>query len=309
MPHCRDHEIEQLAGLHERPVVKAEPSVGTLVPTKQAVYIAGPMRGIPYYNFPAFDAAADELRGVGYIVLSPADLDREGGFDAMDCPPDTDWDAIPDGFDFEACVARDIEGVKCADAIYLLPGWERSTGARAEKMIAKWLGRAVFFADGARKEADDTVLDEAKGHVYGDRGADYGHPADDHGKVAGAMTALLKDKLRPGVELTALDVELFMVLIKMSRLTHKYKRDSVVDIAGYAATMEMSEQRRREAEDALIQSEGEWAVFAAAEGARESCDPPDSGCRMTFSDGLGGSYPCHWDAASQRYVPDYDPRR
>ena len=243
MPQCQDHEIEQLAALHERPVVKAEPSVGTSVPTKQAVYIAGPMRGIPYYNFPAFDAAADALRCAGYTVVSPADLDRAGGFDAKDCPPDTDWGAIPAGFDFEACVRRDIEGVKQADAIYLLPGWERSEGARAEKVIAEWLGRDVLFAPCARQAPEPTILDEAKALVYGDRGADYGHPADDHGKVAGAMTALLKDKLRPGVELTALDVELVMIVVKLSRLAHKYKRDTVVDIAGYAATMEMTEAR------------------------------------------------------------------
>jgi len=33
MPQCQDHEIEQLAALHERPVVKAEPSGGTSVPS------------------------------------------------------------------------------------------------------------------------------------------------------------------------------------------------------------------------------------------------------------------------------------
>ena len=111
---------------------------------------------------------------------------------------------------------------------------------------------------------DDTILDEAKALVYGDRGAEYGHPADDHGRVAGAVSALLGEKLR--VPLTAHDIELVLIVVKLSRLAHKYKRDTVVDIAGYAATMEMSEQRRREADDALLQSEGEWAGFAAAEG-------------------------------------------
>ena len=269
MPQCQDHEIEQLAALHERPVVRAEPSGGTSVPTKQAVYIAGPMRGIPYYNFPAFDAAADALRCAGYTVVSPADLDREAGFDAMDCPPDTDWGAIPDGFNFHACVRRDIDGVVRSDALYLLPGWERSEGARAEKVIAEWLGRDVLFAPCARQAPEPTILDEAKGHVYGDRGADYGHPADDHGKVAGAISALLADKLR--VPLTALDVELVMIVVKLSRLAHKYKRDSVVDIAGYAATMEMSEERTP---DPCARC--------------EPCDPPDSEVVTTFHNGWAG---------------------
>ena len=44
------------------------------------IYVAGPMRGFPLYNFPAFDAAAAELRRHGHTVISPADHDREMGF-------------------------------------------------------------------------------------------------------------------------------------------------------------------------------------------------------------------------------------
>ena len=35
------------------------------------VYLAGPMRGLPRYNFDAFDRAAKYLREDGYAVFSP----------------------------------------------------------------------------------------------------------------------------------------------------------------------------------------------------------------------------------------------
>lgn len=111
------------------------------------IYIAGKMRGIKYYNFPAFDQAKMKLIKAGHKVISPADLDRAHGFDAMTIqwPSDYDWNTIPKGFDFMCCVDRDIEAVKSCDAIYLLEGWETSSGARAEKALAEWLGKKILF--------------------------------------------------------------------------------------------------------------------------------------------------------------------
>ena len=44
---------------------------------KKRLYVAGPMRGIKDFNFPAFDEAATFLRNAGYEVCNPADRDRE----------------------------------------------------------------------------------------------------------------------------------------------------------------------------------------------------------------------------------------
>ena len=52
------------------------------------VYIAGPMRGRKLFNFPAFDAAKKEIGDMGCIALSPADLDREAGFNPESLPED-----------------------------------------------------------------------------------------------------------------------------------------------------------------------------------------------------------------------------
>jgi len=154
---------------------------------------------------------------------------------------------------------------------------------------------------------DDTILDEAKAHVYGDRQAEYGHPADDHGRVTGAVSALLGEKLR--VPLTAHDIELVLIVVKLSRFVNGYKRDTVVDIAGYAATMELTNARTPDPREAEHPTWIPTDPQPGADTACEPCDPPDSEVRMTFYDGLGGRYPCCWDAASRRYVPDNDPRR
>ncbi len=40
------------------------------------LYLAGPMRGIPGFNFPKFDEVAATLRFIGHTVFSPAEHDR-----------------------------------------------------------------------------------------------------------------------------------------------------------------------------------------------------------------------------------------
>jgi hypothetical protein len=95
-------------------------------------YLAGPMRGVNLYNFPAFDAAAENLRARGYIVTNPSEHDRELGFD----PSSTLVD-----FDLEAAFQWDFESLLACDGIALLEGWEDSIGARAEQAVAVLTGK------------------------------------------------------------------------------------------------------------------------------------------------------------------------
>lgn len=100
------------------------------------IYVAGPMRGKPLYNFPAFDKAANQLRSEGWFVVNPADLDRERGFKETDATPS--WNFL------RAAIMLDLGEISTCDAIAVLPGWEESEGATVEVALAKFLGLQVI---------------------------------------------------------------------------------------------------------------------------------------------------------------------
>lgn len=85
------------------------------------IYIAGPMTGLPEYNFPAFNAKADELRAAGWHVENPADH------------------GLVEGAKWDDYMRWDLARVATCGAIYLLPGWTDSKGATLEEQVAKVL--------------------------------------------------------------------------------------------------------------------------------------------------------------------------
>ncbi|MGK2829220.1 DUF4406 domain-containing protein [Ralstonia pseudosolanacearum] len=93
------------------------------------IYIAGPMTGIQDLNFPAFHEAARALRAEGHDVVNPAEINSD---------PAAGW---------LTCMRADIRELMTCDAIYLLPGWENSRGARLEAHIAERLGFWMVFAE------------------------------------------------------------------------------------------------------------------------------------------------------------------
>ena len=98
------------------------------------IYIAGPMTGLPKFNFPAFFAAAEKYKRRGYIVHNPADKDGEQdlkGFATGDAKA-----AVAGGFNFKEAYLWDIDKVINSDAIYMLRGWENSPGAVGEHAVA-----------------------------------------------------------------------------------------------------------------------------------------------------------------------------
>ena len=102
--------------------------------TIKRVYLAGPMRGIPEFNFPAFRHAAKMLRDEGYEVFSPAEKGEEV---LLEGNP-----GLQESLDFRRKVfLLDTEYIcRHADAVFLLDGWEKSSGARAEKALAEAIG-------------------------------------------------------------------------------------------------------------------------------------------------------------------------
>lgn len=111
------------------------------------IYLAGPMRGIPNFNFPAFDKAAKALREEGHHVFSPADHDRNKNGDRIEDNPTGDEKLAEAtvGFSLRHALAADLAYICLeADAIALLPGWRNSKGATAEHATAVALGHTVI---------------------------------------------------------------------------------------------------------------------------------------------------------------------
>lgn len=95
----------------------------------QRIYISGPMSGLPELNFPAFHDAAEKLRGKGFDAVNPAELNAE---------LDADWHYY---------MRNDIKALCDCDALALLPGWEKSSGAQLELHIAHRLGLDVHMIE------------------------------------------------------------------------------------------------------------------------------------------------------------------
>lgn len=204
-------------------------------PTNGRIYIAGPMSGYPDYNFATFNEAAKRLRAAGYEVVNPAEMD--GGDTSQS------WGYY---------LKRDLPQLLSCDAVALLPGWERSRGAKLEVQTAKAVGMPVYIykvvlsSDGGGSVVglalfDETILEEAGRLTSGDRNRDYGHPLDDFGRSAAMWSAIL------GAPVTPEQVGLCMIAVKLARQCHSPKRDNLVDAAGYARAVEMigDERQRR----------------------------------------------------------------
>lgn len=104
------------------------------------LYLAGTMRGYPRFNYPAFHAAAAELRTAGFEVFNPAELDNadELSRDGVIA------EAEAKGFDLAATLLMDLGYVaKEAHGVATLPGWYASAGASAEVSLARALGKPV----------------------------------------------------------------------------------------------------------------------------------------------------------------------
>lgn len=116
------------------------------------IYLAGPMTGIPYFNYPMFHDVAAYLRADGHTVFSPAEHDVEMfGKDISNPEGCTTTATKEHGFDRRAALKADLSWI-CdhADTIAMLPGWEKSSGARAEHALATALGLNIILIAGSR---------------------------------------------------------------------------------------------------------------------------------------------------------------
>ena len=83
----------------------------------------------------------------------------------------------------------------------------------------------------------EEILKKAKELVTGDRNETHGDAFKNHAEIAEFWNIFLDKKLQPMASITAEDVALMMVLMKISRNTQGKKNnlDNFIDMCGYAA--------------------------------------------------------------------------
>lgn len=90
------------------------------------IYIAGPMSGLPDFNYPAFNREAKRLRRLGHEVLNPAE------------------NPVPECGTWNGYMRMALRQLIECECVVLLPGWIESRGAVIERNLAKGLGMKVL---------------------------------------------------------------------------------------------------------------------------------------------------------------------
>jgi hypothetical protein len=93
----------------------------------KGVYVAGPITGYDLMERAGtFARTTAALRRAGYKVVNP-------------------FEVHPTGVTWTDALRADLKAMMDCDTIYLLPGWERSSGVRLELNVALSLGFRVIM--------------------------------------------------------------------------------------------------------------------------------------------------------------------
>lgn len=116
---------------------------------ERTLYIAGPMSGLPEYNYPAFNYAAGELRVAGFEVENPAD-------NTIESEDYHDWvvGRLRDGLGVAHHLRAGLAQLLRCDGVAVLEDWWLSGGARWEVTTAGILGLPVRSVDEWLRLAD-----------------------------------------------------------------------------------------------------------------------------------------------------------
>jgi len=109
----------------------------------KTIFLAGPMRGYPEFNFPRFAQARRHLRSFNLDVYCPAEQDVANGFNPHFLTGHMN-ELREHGFDLDGALARNLEQIRQRQIMVVLPGWEASTNTRTELSAAFKHGKKVF---------------------------------------------------------------------------------------------------------------------------------------------------------------------
>lgn len=98
-------------------------------------YLAGPMTGLPEFNFPAFEAAKLDLEKIGFDILSPHTIDHG------EVPGERG--KLP----YHVYLRAGFKMLLECRGIIMLPDWTKSRGAVAEFNLAMSLGMDIMQYD------------------------------------------------------------------------------------------------------------------------------------------------------------------
>lgn len=142
-------ELEDDDDVNEQVIQQILSALNNELDEGSRVYIAGPMRGVPFFNAPRFFEAEAMLTARGFEVFNPARRDQEAGLDFRACPAGDPAELDAQEFDMYEALSVDLTYVVTeADAVVLLPGWQMSRGAVAEVAAAHAVGTPTFTYDG-----------------------------------------------------------------------------------------------------------------------------------------------------------------
>lgn len=103
--------------------------------------------------------------------------------------------------------------------------------------------------------APKSMLQQADDLINGQRQKDYGDKLRNFTQIAMGMQMVLATKLLPGALITANDVALLMIQVKIARLAKSPDhKDSQIDVAGYIGCMDKLQNEMVGHADALDQA-------------------------------------------------------
>lgn len=196
-----------------------------MIDTDLTVYIAGPMTGLPEHNYPAFFHMEKYLNSMGYNhVINPATI--------------ANGDTTKE---YSFYIRESLKLISKAEFVIFLDNWQKSKGARLEKHCADSMGIPCYDQRFNLLDVKETVCQEADNLVSNDRQEQYGHPLTNFSDIAVGWNLLAEtDKITPE------KVGLMMMWLKICREKYKTKRDNLVDICGFAKTIDMINEKRNQ---------------------------------------------------------------
>lgn len=91
------------------------------------IYISGKISGTRDFRN-RFQKAEDHLKKDGWDVINPVAI----------------GDLLPPSTTYKQFMEIDLKLLTMCDAVYMIPGWEESEGAKTEKQLAEALGLVIL---------------------------------------------------------------------------------------------------------------------------------------------------------------------